>query len=274
MPADSDSRGFRLAYNSGLDGLRGMAVLFVVGAHGRVLPGGLATLGVNLFFVLSGFLITCIMMQEWNQFGSISLRNFYVRRALRLIPGLVLVLFSVLAYQALTKSMFHFKMGVWEAVRALFYMTNWSVVHGIGHTDLLGHTWSLSVEEQFYLSWPLVMVLLLRHAPRWVLMGLVFLGVLLSMAIRFQFANSNAWDARIYLGTDTRADSLLMGCLLGMGFSWNLIPNSARFKSVIGLAAVLSAIGCVWLACRFGQDPLRQQFYWGWPLVSLWRACP
>jgi len=115
---------------------------------------------------LSGFLISCLLIEEWDQSKEISLKRFYVRRALRLLPALMAVLVVVTGYHWLCTS----KAIAWSITRdgliALFYSTNWVRSLGFNGASLFGHTWSLSIEEQFYIIWPLILLLLLRRASR------------------------------------------------------------------------------------------------------------
>ena len=145
-----------------LDGVRGLAILLVVAAHSG-LPvrwGGLS--GVTLFFVLSGYLITSLLLREWDRWGSISLWRFWGRRALRLLPALVVLLLLVPPLLLATGDGRITDYPV-AALASLFYVGNWVRIAG---TDLgvLNHLWSLSVEEQFYVVWPLAFIALMRWA--------------------------------------------------------------------------------------------------------------
>ena len=150
-----------MTYHPSLDGLRGVAVILVVLLHVQVFiyqdaavfgwldfSGGF--LGVDIFFVLSGFLITGLLMHEHQQTGSISLKNFYFRRVLRLIPALVLLLLVTILYAALFLSPEITRQTIKVSGFAIFYLTNWAFAfQWVPGSDLLGHLWSLSVEEQF-----------------------------------------------------------------------------------------------------------------------------
>src|SRR5438045_1378006 len=156
----------KFGYSASLDGLRALAVLVVMGYHHylQLLPGG--NVGVDVFFVLSGFLITSLLIREWNDTARISLRNFYGRRALRLLPAL-LGLLSVTEVFALFRLHNDLFWSVQKAiVGALFYAANWMRVVDINSMGPLPHTWSLSVEEQFYVFWPPILIILLRHLRR------------------------------------------------------------------------------------------------------------
>ncbi len=146
----------------GLDGLRALAVVAVLLYHAGLpwIPGGF--LGVEVFFVLSGYLITALLLAEWRARGYVSLRAFWLRRARRLLPALYLLIFATLAFAVffLPGEVVGLRA---DALAAFGYVTNWYLVLGqesyfeaVGRPSLLKHLWSLAVEEQFYLFWPLV----------------------------------------------------------------------------------------------------------------------
>ncbi|MEQ9399193.1 MAG: acyltransferase [Longimicrobiales bacterium] len=213
--------GVRLGYRRALDGFRGLAILMVVPFNWRWGVSGGYT-GVDLFLVLSGFLITWLLVEEWWESGGIRIGAFYMRRFLRLLPALVFMLavMSGLATVLLEResAVEYYR----ASVAVLFYVANWLLASGDPEwIDTLGpfnHAWSLSVEEQFYLVWaPLVAaVLALRGGLRW-LAGLVGVGALASWGWRAWLSAQGAHPWRVYMGTDTRADALLMGALLAVG---------------------------------------------------------
>lgn len=162
------SRSFRLPYITGLDGIRALAVLAVLCYHANY-PWALGGfLGVETFFVLSGYLITSLLMGEWQASGKIDLKNFWLRRARRLLPAIWLLLLS-LPFLAILFARDTLP-GLQEDIpAALFYITNWVYIfrevpyfEAFGRPPLLQQLWSLAVEEQFYLLWPLLLVFLLR----------------------------------------------------------------------------------------------------------------
>jgi peptidoglycan/LPS O-acetylase OafA/YrhL len=145
-------------YNPALDGLRGVAIIFVLADHSGLLTGGL--IGVDVFFVLSGYLITSILLNELRQTGEISLSNFYWRRSLRLFPALgVLVAFELLR-SFVSPHGSDIREG---ALVAIAYLQNWNNVFHFAPGGLMGHTWSLATEEQFYLLWPLASPLIFKR---------------------------------------------------------------------------------------------------------------
>jgi peptidoglycan/LPS O-acetylase OafA/YrhL len=216
----------RIRYLPGLDGLRGLAVLAVVAFHVGHLRGGY--LGVDLFFVLSGFLITSLLLTEGSSSGHIGLARFWERRARRLLPALGLMLVGVAAYARFAAKPEELRTIRWDGVATLAYVANWRDV--FARTDYwalftapspLEHTWSLAIEEQFYLVWPLVFVgfvAVVRHRrgarpdrslAQVTLVASLALGAgsLVASAV---FQRLDGWN-RVYYGTDTRAFAILAG---------------------------------------------------------------
>jgi peptidoglycan/LPS O-acetylase OafA/YrhL len=205
---------WRLGRRPALDGLRGVAVLLVFGYHGLLLAGAdpfpaAGNVGVTLFFALSGFLITALLLEELAEAGRISLARFYARRARRLLPALVVLTAACVGIALVDRG---FTSGA-SALAALLYVQNWwQIAHPAGTSDALRHTWSLSIEEQFYVAWPVILICLARFGRRAIIVA-ALAGAGLSVALRVElWGHAAAW--RIYAGTDTRADALLMGCAL------------------------------------------------------------
>jgi peptidoglycan/LPS O-acetylase OafA/YrhL len=194
-----------------LDGLRAVAVLLVFGLHGFV-PGFIGGyVGVDIFFVLSGFLITQLLLRQQQKTGRIDLARFYANRWVRLAPALFVMLVCFAVYAVLVLGM---RPMLDEVVPALTYVTNLARSR-LGHPVWLGHTWSLGLEEQFYVVWPLGLIglLRLRLGLRGVRAGLLL--VLLAMvAWRFWLFQHGAAIMRVYDGFDTHGDGLIVGCLL------------------------------------------------------------
>ena len=242
-----------LTYRPSLDGVRGIAVLSVVMAHAQALIFGRPILGwfdfsggfigVDIFFVLSGFLITSLLLQEHQSSGTISLKNFYVRRALRLLPALVLLLVAMLIYSRFALSAEIARQTLRFAGIVILYITNWMrAFEWIPGSDLLGHLWSLAVEEQFYLLWPPVLLILLRlRMPRRafviLIVGLIVLVIMHRVDVLIR---GGIWEGRVYLGSDTRADSLLVGCLVAMLHHWRMLPEGKLFRLLSRTSALIA----------------------------------
>jgi peptidoglycan/LPS O-acetylase OafA/YrhL/CubicO group peptidase (beta-lactamase class C family) len=217
----AEQREQRFPYLPSLDGLRALAVAVVLLYHAD-LPVRGGYLGVEAFFVLSGFLITGILVAEWLQHGRIDLGNFWMRRARRLLPALLLVIAGVLMIAATLPPA---ETGGLRAdiLAALGYVMNWHLIlSGQSYFDagvrpaLLQHLWSLAVEEQFYLLWPLLFALgarLLR--PLGLLLATLALAVA-GLTLGAMLFDPGADPSRIYYGTDTRSGGLLLGAALAM----------------------------------------------------------
>lgn len=245
----TSTMSFELGHRPALDGVRGLAILLVLAVHTShlfgwsLLKGG--SIGVDIFFVLSGFLITCILLEEWAQTKTINLRHFYLRRCLRLIPGLILVICTLLLF-----SNFLFSTAEAEQTRrivpfVLIYVTDFfASLSPETPLGALRHSWSLAIEEHFYLLWPPILLQLLRTgSSRRILLALtVSLGaaVCLHRALLFQFGFS---PARTYYGFDTRADALLIGCAAGLAVSWGLVRAMSRLNILAVALMVVFAIG-------------------------------
>jgi peptidoglycan/LPS O-acetylase OafA/YrhL len=251
-----------IPYNPGLDGIRALAVVGVFLYHARphadgssYLPGGF--LGVDLFFVLSGYLITSLLLVEWEARNQIDLRRFWLRRGRRLLPALVVVVLASLILSAIfARGDLARTRG--DAVSSLLYYTNWHLIlanHSyfvrMGNPSLLQHLWSLAVEEQFYLIWPLLLVPGLVLVGRKRLPMLVIVAIAGSATLMWMLYNPQGDPSRVYYGTDTRAFLLLMGILLAL--VWPVIERWRRAVPVLELFGVAALVGTV-LLFRQMQD--------------------
>jgi peptidoglycan/LPS O-acetylase OafA/YrhL/lysophospholipase L1-like esterase len=254
----------RLAYVPALDGVRGAGVAGILLFHAGHLPGG--WLGVDLFFVLSGFLITSLLRAEFEGAGRISLAGFWARRARRLLPALFLALLGVAAYAALFAAPEALPGLRADGLATLFYVANWRAIYaGNDYWDLfeapspLEHTWSLAIEEQFYLFWPLLVVLLLKRfrTSFWsvgVVAALLASASALWMASLYDEALSTG---RVYFGTDTRAAATLLGAALAAFVRPGDLRLPARTSMVLDLLALAAIAGLGWAWWRLaGTDPV------------------
>jgi peptidoglycan/LPS O-acetylase OafA/YrhL len=267
-------RARALGYEPALDGVRGVAVLAVVGYHADYLPRD-GPLGVDIFFVLSGFLITTLLLQEWHEHGSISLRLFFARRALRLFPALAVMLVVFVASSVVLSffghlSRGHFHQNVKSAALGAFYVSNiaraWLSPDPI--VPALGHLWSLATEEQFYLLWPIVLFILLRSGARerTVLKVLALLAALVA-AHRLELTIAGGSDNRLFYAPDTHFDPILVGCLAGACYTTGLLPRILRTDRGARIARVAATwfVGLVLLL----SIPLRIFFVGGFVLFEV-----
>lgn len=219
-------------------------MLAVLLFHGGYLRGGY--LGVDAFFVLSGFLITSLLLIEHEHRGRVDRWRFYARRARRLLPAAWAMLFAVAAYGAFVAPAPQ-RHGLWsEGMATLLYVANWqSIFAAASYWDLFGapsplaHTWSLAIEEQFYLLWPLLVGALLRWRSRRTLMLFCLAGAIgawVAMALLFAPGDTS----RAYYGTDTRAGALLVGAALACAPN-RLRAHIARF-ALPGAVVTLTAM--------------------------------
>ncbi|NNN31437.1 acyltransferase [Streptomyces sp. S3(2020)] len=210
------SAALRSGRVNGLDGLRTLAVALVLVYHvdHTLVPGG--SVAVDVFFTISGFVITRLLLAEYSRTGTIALLAFYRRRWTRLVPALLAVC-AVCVLLATTTSLWSFE-GSWQAVGlAAAFVTNVfrAMESGPYSGGPLAHTWSLGVEEQFYFLWPLLLLLLLRRLRAQKVLLCTATLCVLPFLWRCVLWNPDATH-RIYNGTDTRADQLLAGALVAV----------------------------------------------------------
>ena len=238
-----------LPYMPGLDGLRALAVVAVIAYHSEIesVPGGF--LGVEIFFVISGYLITALLLEEFNLNSAINLRQFWGRRARRLLPALFLYIGGSVAFAySMAEDVVPTK---GEVLSTLGYVYNWfGIFQEISYTDVFErknffhHLWSLAVEEQFYLLWPILLLCLQRYISRKVTISLLVLGIMSSAFLMWTLYQPFEDPLRVYYGTDTRASGLLIGALLAYIWRpWNaekseLFPKGKDALLPVGLGAL------------------------------------
>ena len=224
-----------------LDGLRSIAIGLVILVHlsARLVPGG--QIGVDIFFVLSGYLITAVLAKEIQVSGRLSLINFYIRRVLRLMPALVTVVVAVTAYEAVFGGPDpNFRATGLAAV--LYLMDIVQAFTSYAHWSALSHTWSLAVEEHFYLIWPPVMMLMIGFPGQVRLKIISGLWVCL-VAWRLYLVAKGASFERTYFSFDARGDELLAGCILALtvlGDHASAVRNQLARLWPIALTAILA----------------------------------
>jgi peptidoglycan/LPS O-acetylase OafA/YrhL len=277
--ADEPPRRRRgLGYQPALDGLRALSVLAVLLYHADVawIPGGF--LGVEVFFVISGFLITTLLIEEWQRSGAIDRPRFWLRRARRLLPALFGVLAVVTIYTAvvLPDELARLR---GDVIAALTYTTNWFLIfsqqsyfEAFGRQSPLKHLWSLAVEEQFYIVWPIVFGFAIKKvggkAGR--LFGPLVLGAIASTALMWLMYNPDGDPSRVYYGTDTRAAGILLGGALAcVWMPWrSRRPAAANAGPLLEIVGGVALLGLIWFFLNTGEfDPWLYQG--GFAIVSL-----
>jgi peptidoglycan/LPS O-acetylase OafA/YrhL len=243
---EAATRDSRLPHIGALDGIRAIAVIGVLLFHGGVSWAGGGFLGVDAFFVLSGFLIATLVLLELERSGTLGLKAFWCRRARRLLPALLVLLVGVAAYAAYAAPADTIRSIRGDSFATLSYVANWRFLfaghgyfaQGSAPSPLL-HTWSLAIEEQFYLVFPLVIFVFVRRTTRPALvLGLG--AAILAAASAIEMSSLSGNVDRVYYGTDTRAQSLLIGvALAALYVSMRNEPRHARRSRASELASSL-----------------------------------
>lgn len=232
-----------------LNGLRGVAIILVLFHHAGIpwIHGG--HIGVDIFFVLSGFLITVLLYQEYLRFENIDLKRFYIRRLLRLTPALGALLVVFGGYALATKSgPALVKSGEVILLTAL-YFSDFAIAFDYATLGGLGHTWSLAIEEHFYLLYPIVLLLLFGKRRPIQISLTVLSGLILIIAVnRAALWGPDSQDvARAYYAFDARSDGLLVGCLLGLLTASGRLPTVKRLMALpAALILILASVFVDW----------------------------
>ncbi len=255
-----------------LDGLRAVAVALVVAFHTGHLSGGF--LGVDLFFALSGFLITTLLLDEHAESGHIALGAFWGRRARRLLPALVVVLVTTLVAIAILFDTESVGANRNEAIASALSVSNWyQLAHPAPYLTVFQHTWSLAIEAQFYLVWPVVTILLVRGvaaADRTTAAARVLVAALLgaaasAIAMILQYRGPESL-ARVYFGTDTRVGPILLGAALAALVARRSAPRTPAMRRVVDGGGIAALVGFVLIA-GVTERPNAQLYEGGFPFV-------
>lgn len=277
----------RLAYLPALDGVRAFAVVAVMLFHGGIphMDGGF--MGVDAFFVLSGFLITSLLIGEWRQALTIKLGAFWARRARRLLPALLLMMLFVAFFAAVIVQKGTYGALRLDALSTLLYVSNWHFIlvnsnyfNETAQSSPLLHTWSLAVEEQFYVVWPLVVLGLLRLTRDLRALFALCCAAAVGTAVWMHVVYAGGVNTnRAYLGTDTRAQCLFIGCALAVGLVllaqrgheegrlakgelWRpRSPAGRRLCAVLGVVGALGAVTIWVLTTSLSSFPYSGGFF-------------
>ncbi len=242
-------------YLPGLDGLRTISVIGIIIYHlnSQWLSGGF--LGVDTFFVISGYLITSLLLFEYENYGEINLVNFWIKRFKRLIPAMLFVtLFTVLYVLAFDPKLLESIKG--DAIAALLYISNWwYIFQDVDYFDQfkpmpLKHLWSLAVEEQFYIFYPMILMLFFKlfRRKKWVVVVFAIISIA-SAALMFYLSAPGANNSRTYFGTDTRLQTLLLGVIFA--FVWPAFKLKAKppqlGRNLIDIFGIIALGVLLWL---------------------------
>lgn len=268
------------AHVVGLDGVRGVAVLLVFISHfhwilspdpfltkvtpwhfiNRTFEAGF--MGVDIFFVLSGFLITSLLLKDRSTNQTDLFKRFYRRRALRLLPAL----YALLIADFFVSRWENFPGDIqWRTTwHAILFLNNWNIVNNFGEAQNdLGHLWSLGIEEQFYLIWPLTIWLLAKlKIPSKMMIPLILFASLVVMVHRTSLWNDGTSWIILYIRTDTRLDSLLIGAMFAYVYRHFQVPSK-----ILNPVATLSFLGLVYIKYVLDKSPFI--FEMGWTIIAL-----
>ena len=233
LTTEARGRPISFSFVPALDGLRAIAVTGVMLYHGGAPLAGGGFLGVNVFFVLSGFLITSLLLGEWTKRLTIRLGQFWTRRARRLLPALLLMLVGVAIYAKVFATPGEFANLRLDSLSTLFYVANWHFIFAganyfsqTAQPSPVSHMWSLAIEEQFYIVWPPVALVLLHLGRRlqpsrrlWPVFAVAVVGAAASaLDMRLSYYGG-ASITRLYEGTDTRCQDILVGAAMAIGMA-------------------------------------------------------
>jgi peptidoglycan/LPS O-acetylase OafA/YrhL len=238
---------YPLGYTPALDGLRGLMTVGVMIAHvySAVVP--IAVLFMDIFFVMSAYFITSLLLRDIQRHRGIRYGEFYRRRFARIIPPFVMMLFAYLLFRSIFFS--PFRDALIDALIAFTYISNWWMAFKIPGIVYMGHTWSLAVEEQYYLLWPISFALLVRICDvRW---RLVYVIAAIALAIWgwtiWLTTTDPPWE-RLYCALDTRAAALMVGCALGVALKLapaGAYPNIERFLPKLAWPFILGFLAMI-----------------------------
>lgn len=268
-----DSKQSAKRYMPGLDGLRALSVIAVIAYHLNMKWAQGGFIGVGVFFVLSGYLITDHLLLEWQQTKRLSLTHFWIRRFRRLLPAMICMIIVVMLWLTVSDPSRVSELAG-DVFSSLFYVHNWYLIfeevsyfNSFGPPSPIGHLWSLAIEEQFYFVWPLVLLIGIKAAQRrgrlvkWILMLAILSAIV--MGVLYEPGGD---PSRVYYGTDTRAFALLIGAALA------IVWPSTRISSTISMPArrILDMVGTLGIVLLIAMIYQVNEFNaWNYPMGLL-----
>lgn len=267
-------------YIHGLDGLRALAVLFVIAYHFNFSWARGGFLGVNIFFVLSGYLITSIMLPAQGQRFTINLRDFWIGRMQRLLPAAyVMILVTIVWVTLFNRELLHTVRG--DAISSIFYTSNWwFIFHEVSYFDSFGspsplkNLWSLAIEEQFYIIWPIVLAIglyIFKKQSKFAIY--VFSGAICSAMLMGLLYEPGTDPSRVYYGTDTRSFELLIGCWLALVWPMKRLSSkklSVKLHNTLNITSIISLV--IFIFCVLFVDEYQVFLYRGGMLLICMNA--
>jgi peptidoglycan/LPS O-acetylase OafA/YrhL len=259
-----------------LDGLRAFAIIFVILSHvglDKIIPGGF---GVSLFFFISGYLITKLLITEYEKTGTIGFKNFYLRRVFRLYPALILMV--CLSIGALI--ILHGKIYPGAILSAFFYFTNYYIVYfkplPVKEWDFIfDPTWSLSIEEHFYLLFPIIFFLFYNKKNN--LLGFLLIACIIPLILRCYLTYTapvidDVFTNRIYVTTETRADSIIWGCIAALLLFKN--NSEVYIKILKSYWSLIAGVVIILFSLLFRSEMFRESFRFSLQAIAFFLIVP
>jgi peptidoglycan/LPS O-acetylase OafA/YrhL len=270
----------KLGHITALDGVRGWAVAAILAFHLGVPGSSGLYLSLDFFFVLSGYLITTLLLLDWGRNGTISFGLFWSRRARRLLPAMLIVVTIIVIVEAIFGDPANFGSIRGDSLATIFYASNWYYIWT--HSSYFGqaqglsplqHTWSLAIEEQFYLIWPIFIWMFMKkfRSLNKLMITTCVMAVLSCLDMFLSFGNGLHLN-RAYYSTDTRAQALLVGAFLAMALAKKRVDVTPRSQKYLSLIGILGFIG-VGVLCGFAGGPKNWAFEGGFFMTDLAVAC-
>jgi peptidoglycan/LPS O-acetylase OafA/YrhL len=264
-----ETRYYPLGYVPSLDGMRGIMTMGVVLAHISILriPG--TVLYLDAFFVMSGYYITSLLLRDIERHGQVKFASFYKRRFARIVPPFIVMLITTLLIAKVVLIPTLFKNAFYEAIFAITYTSNWFYAFYDGNF-LYGQTWSLSVEEQFYLLWPITIAFLVRRlGVSWRLFATISVLAVTVWLWRAELTARGADPTRLYMAFDTRADALMVGCALAVALRLSPPGRFLAFDRILPRLAWPLLIASVLLTFFFYDQDDSRYYYYGSMLCGI-----